>query len=569
MANLAWQGALAAARFVVNNPEYVKYGYKTVVAAKSAFDKVHDAKRGIQKRPAQQTPKSSPEKQSPIKKQKPAEMPSHSESDHDMDTNTSAAASISPGNVASGVGVADVALNPPEKTEQEPMRHSRIYKKKNRFTVHISEFQKVPLLFATGQPVNTQTNILPWRSSGMYMNHSEMAMLQALTSRYRYVGCRHNFTNFSTHSAQISGSTTFNVQYGGVNCYSGVFSERQLGHYMISKIGNSWTPPTNCFTHEETINTFSSNQRERGYKQWQPRLWVHPKVHHRDVDGKTIYSNTFDPLDHCTTTIGNMPHKTFEHIFPERWRNGFWGAPGYVWGSTTIADSANLQHTNQGFATLEHAASTHRYPMAGMGPDHIGQCDDVCPSYFQQQSSMAVMKPNTGVNYHTLMEDTTQISQPVFLFGFVIPIPEDLANDPNIFVSFELESELLVEYENLLDTTTDILTNRNWVVKHDNIGSWSAPRDDAQGFVPGVNIINAIASRTSTMFGEENPKHYLGAENNRLTPYTANQIKLGGYFSTSQYSPDIQPNGNTGRAIMIDTDSSYNAASHDIALGKQ
>lgn len=438
------------------------------------------------------------------------------------------------------VGVFNVETTPPEYIPEHPTTLKTIFRKKNRFTVNVKDFTGPPGGLDPNGFLDVATNIIPWRSSACYMNDAEADNLWKNSAKYRYIRCAHKLSNFTTHSGFVSGSDKWSIQYGGITCYSGTTDEQHLGNYGMFNSPDGVA--MNRTTHSVIKDFFSASYRMRGFRPWPCKLMVRPKVY-ASLNGpvRDHFAFTFDPIDHCTTTVGQLPDTTFSHTFPERWRSE-WSAPGEMW----YKDPQTAQpfvNASGGAAFSDGTANGKTAIMGLYRSVGTGKYEDVCPPIPAQQS---IFHPSANNTYDraSLMDDTTQVSMPVFMFGFMVPLPPAALPDVNIFVSFEIESELEVEYVPMMTAIGEVVRNRQWYNKA-NTSNFAVQVED-------INVIGTAVGRASDFGGTA--REFVGLEVNRTIPVN---FRVGGTDAitlSGNGEPHFQGTGNLGFVPFTKTD---------------
>ena len=356
---------------------------------------------------------------------------------------------------------------------------TRVYRKRNHFYIDVNA--ENTYAFSTGLFGNfTGMHSLPWRSQFMYMNANEFLQLNNNCVKYRYKECSIKFSNMMTHTGTLGGTSDphINMTYNGVMCYAGISNARVLGPYSMVTKENK--PVDHGTVHD---NWSDADRQPQTYREWNTHVSMLPQVKslvEGAQGGSAILNTNVNLWDTAYAKLGDLPIKEFTRSMTERrWRN----ALGYtrMMGTTDITNGYGPPQASMygghaypgdgdGYVGLTEAGvkgaiTNGRFPnfLNCQYPGHSsysamiadsGQLgkyfgEDIDPDVSTQSSIM--YNDVAGANISSL---THRNPYDLFYFGFSVPKPT--GQDPHVYVSFTIESELEVEYVNEMDINQDL-----------------------------------------------------------------------------------------------------------------
>ena len=449
---------------------------------------------------------------------------------------------------------------------------TKTFRKRNLFFIDVSYNRTMPMPDTTGGFLETGAHIIPWRSPFMYMNISEYMSMQDVALKYRYKKCSFKFSNFSAHTGVLAtGDAHINFQYNGVMGWSGLVSGQTVGpHYMYHKNGNERSD----LNHYDVWSAFSNPQRDRGYRPYTNYLGLLPQI--QDIvgcppggtDGANVTSRIsfFDPMDAAFMEFGKLPISNFERTMTERrWRNGwkntrmmgnvvdpntypmhssevmYGGAPFIMKAGNSVNRPSNGRYPNDnGWLDQPNSGNMMwHHTVIGM-QEMLAQysCDDIDPDVSAQPSAIGRSISEAGISGVTLRNPLD-----TFYFGFSVPSPT--GQDPIVYMSFMLESELEVEIVPHFDSNND-WSNQQYLY------NWGGGTDNVQVVGDGTPFIRQRMIRAADRdAGDVQTQGYInriGYRQLQHTPMTTNSTAGGkpGTDPCGDYPAALHTNLNSG-----------------------
>lgn len=403
-----------------------------------------------------------PKKNPPQNQQAPATAaPTDAPTDAPMDT---AAATSGPSTTStefSNVEVVGPCIDHPTTTRVT-------FRKQRRFTLNIDGPSNAafPPLKWDGSTFYCENdwNIIPWKSSSFYMSGSEICELHAAASKFRVVDMGYKMTNFTAHSGNKGGTgPNLNMHYGGIGFDSVVIGQRELGTHSIRDITKDGNP-------QEYHDGVAIKMTECGYSEypWHLRYYADGVV--RTPGGNTLVE--IRRLEKYATFQLGSPAVTQGRFTPPEKK---WFTTVGLRGRAQVVE-VGLSKTMSALGTLANVwpFTTDELSNQALGHSSTGT-QIVCPndgdrtlwqylhfntcqseaapmSWFRngQNSADHITYPGMTVG---AQGNGTFMDTPVVAFRPVVPPTPDLS-DPNIMVSFVLESDMTIEYVPLLGDGT-------------------------------------------------------------------------------------------------------------------
>lgn len=335
--------------------------------------------------------------------------------------------------------VALVQTNIPGCVRYKPVFHTRVYRKKNRFFIDALNYGNAATNWTAQGVTGPLSHCIPWKCNAMYMDSNEMYHLHYTSARYRYKRAAFRFSNLTSHTGTLqgTGTTTLNFSYNGLLYYANIASRREIGPFSI--VGASGT----LKTYVDVNKDFSEPIRNEGYRNLDYHISLGTDIHEYTPQTSSVKFKLPNLIDMAYTRSSSMPISEFKHDIPLVWRTSFGSiTPGTVRNPSTPQIAAyndsmgNRKLPGPNSAMLIGAMQRNSYAR-GTTAENVFT-EDIAPIPSRTQSAYgADPTQNADIEYH--------VKPDAFYFGFMVPNPSE--TDPHIYIGFELESEVEVEYE--------------------------------------------------------------------------------------------------------------------------
>ncbi len=359
--------------------------------------------------------------------------------------------------------VQDIKINRPIIIPSKPKILRKTYYKKNQFYINaINKFgDDLVAIYGHSQAKSMTWHTVPWRHSSMYMNDREWRNLQGISKMYRYKKCAFRFSNITCHTGLLTGTGTPSVQlgYNGVLCMSNILGVDEIGPTTVMYSGTTQPAAASNVKKE-----FSHPSRTHGYKPYPFHLKTCSQMNQIDLTTSAQMGRFQLPniMDRMYTKVGSFPHTEWGTEIPDRWRNSFGTiTPG------TFLYKANAEFSSANTADSEYMGDSLGIRPIGNGNGRLYGCHSRMikgdGDYYNAENIFPVLnrqQSNYGSSKYGYIDDLTLIKHdPMqFVFGFTLPVPEGTV-EPNVYIAFELESEVEVEYVPLtFDNDNDFLS---------------------------------------------------------------------------------------------------------------
>lgn len=373
-------------------------------------------------------------------------------------------------------GVANSAICRPGYISPKGSSTTKTYRKVNRFSVNINEHPTIAVPDEDGH-VQRVCHVVPWRDAYMYMSQQELDLLHTCCVKYRYKRAGFAFKNFTTHTANIAGSPDphLSVNYGGVLGFCGVADSESFGPWYS-------TDASGVVTNSSLVErTMSNANRSNFYREYPFHLSLIGHYAHFDTTNHTGVKSYPNVIDRAITGIGSLPiSQCVMNMTDRRWRNSRFFTNRMGVNKVNGVSRTMSERPTGGLFNIN--SNYDLYGFNNPSVRRLGQFDnlqefsnddgdDIDPNVTNQISVFGLGYPAPG-NSTTLsgayqkIETTLRDNVDLFYFGFLVPLPDN-ATEPNVFISFEMETELEVEYVPIIDADIPI-QNRNY---HATIGS--------------------------------------------------------------------------------------------------
>ena len=347
-------------------------------------------------------------------------------------------------NMSTSVTAVTVCPPPYIAAAYQPPPITLQYRKKNRFYIDASNYKNVTDRDWTNGNSGPLMHCMPWKSSAMYMNNNEAVELQMLSKAYRYKECGFRIANVTTHTGDITGSGDphINLSYNGVLCFAGTTSRHDVGPtYICNDQGQ-------IVRHHDVERVFSAPRRDMMYQKFDFNIGA-------IATASTIKNNHLDPtgqvnlkapnfMERMYTQSSAFPVTEFKQSLPDRWRMSTGSYAPVAWRNSSQVSSGTDYMDGQGYVAVGTQVLTggHKRNLryeTGPSDGELPYYDNFCVQPNRQSSIF-------GFNDAQNIDDLTLMKMSVddFLFGFMVPVPTN--QEPHIYLAFEIESFLTVEY---------------------------------------------------------------------------------------------------------------------------
>lgn len=370
--------------------------------------------------------------------------------------------------------VQDIRINRPVIMKSSPGTVTKRFYKKNQFYINaLDNFNSEKTAVKSYGLAHTKWHCMPWRHSGFYINDREWRNLQGISKAYRYKKCGFKMSNVTCHTGLLTGTGTPSVQlgYNGVLCMSNILSMNDIGPSTV--VNESGDVLAGATVKEMISNPY----RTKGYKKFPFHLDTTTQVNQLDYTGIDQFTTLQLPniMDRMYTKIGSFPHTEWGTVIPDRWRSSFGSVtPGsMLWNTNEEWNQDEVKFKNgygdsMGYRELGGSMTNRIARLYGCHSRNVSlnpwiNNDNIYPVENRQQSIYG------NSNFQNIDDLTLIKNDPQqFVFGFTLPVPEG-TNEPNVYIAFELETEIEVEYVPLtFDSDGDYISNTILPVQPDS-----------------------------------------------------------------------------------------------------
>ena len=394
----------------------------------------------------------------------------------------------------------------PSVSSHGPTTSKKTFRLRNNFCIPITTKrdwpQKLIPLNGGGKGVITEWVGIPWKSQAMYMDVESATLLENTTLGHRFTRASFRLTNFTTHTGNMSGggAPTINQTYGGIGFHSVVGSSRTLGKYFICNKAKPEAP----LQHEEVHDYMASAHRDPHYKDFPYRLTqvAHNYYYTKDKHTGVAVRRLEDYANYSLSAPSNIEFHAFpkqKHWYSGRIARAEQAATYQVGVGDRLKDkfintlpvdktSANEIYNGNAQCWGIHPATYLDHEKKIMAPFKNIMPQNAAPiSFYSANDNSAInsvtQDPDKFNGVGNIMGNASPHTEND-LFAFKIEVPPTLNDaDPNVMVSFTMETELEVEYidalnvadnrmlEYVTDNGTDFdfvqprLTKLAWVMK--------------------------------------------------------------------------------------------------------
>lgn len=353
---------------------------------------------------------------------------------------------------------------PPAITGVQSSRR-KIYRTVNHFCVPVTTDPSAELIAGAGSfPfLNSRFLGVPWKSSNMYMSRQELYDLQTRCSKWKPLRCAVEFSNFSTHTGNLTGTGTgaakIQMNYSGVMYESIQGTPDDLGPAIINFANDAIAA-----THKQTSDAFSRIGRPINVSSYEFGLLQSPLQ-----DG--IYTNIATPTtptkydqikyvswnERSHLQMQNPYHTKLQVELKEDWISPYQMQQPYDRGAATGFPPNGIN----GIGTVASDGMPNYFRgQYAFNKSAVTQGFNICTKPLN--SFMSTNRDGAIVPVGTTTADLTAYTrnglQPAALYktpeiwGWrVVPPPTIDGGDPNIMVQFTVEAELEVEYCDMMD----------------------------------------------------------------------------------------------------------------------
>ena len=428
--------------------------------------------------------------------------------------------------------------------QSTPQLQKVYFKKQRRFVINVqsASTNKAPKAYdklANGTQflIQDDWHAIPYKSSGFYMTHRELAMLNAGCSKFRIVKAGYRMTNFSSHTGNVqTGGPSLNMHYGGVGFDSLIIDQRLLGPHKIG------TYDYQDFYHTDVARIMADG----GYSEYPFHLFYLPSEILKNGTTSLYSVRHLEKMANfqlgspaVTTAIFEAPPKrwfsTFENrsfifdlgvkkdglagrTFSEYDIGGLmtispWQTADLKAAAVTVNNSPYMvtQPNRDNRTTFVKDSSDNLKRNIALG-FNVFPADGAPPSFFNNQWANE-KRPTQGNATHNTTE--------VHLFRPVLPPTPD-GSDPNVMVSFTMETICEVEYMPIIGDNSlsfgPIMRALDWTSK-------GTSTFDLQQ--PNYNTFDVNGRFTDhghdvpIHFADYNKPKYSGVDGNDFTTYDA------------------------------------------------
>lgn len=385
-----------------------------------------------------------------------------------------------------------VTTNLPGRISYKPAIHTKIFRKKNRFYIDAKNWGNAGANWLPAGYTSGLAHCIPWKANHCYMDVNESYELHYKSSKYRYKRCAVKFSNMTSHTGQIQGTggSVINLSYQGLLCYSQVASRNMIGPFGIIS-GNS-----NTFkTYTDVFTDFSDPNRSEGYRELDYHISLGTNLD--TIGTSAVQLKLANLIDMANTRTASIPDSEFVCELPHVWRSSLGSiTPGTLRNPINFnnADETNdSQGTNRSAPTNPIVVGAHqRNPLIKQAAARWSEC--ICP---RPNRTQHVYGQLASQNYDNDPHHEGDADEPdAFYFGFMVPNP--IGADPFIYLGFELETELEVEWEEWCSTSHAHNKSNNFAIGTpavDRSATWGAiayptPKPIVlQNYIAGQSVI--------------------------------------------------------------------------------
>lgn len=364
----------------------------------------------------------------------------------------------------------------PSISTNGPTTSKRTFRVRNNFCIPITTKrdwpQKLIDLNGGGKGVVTEWVGIPWKSQAMYMDVESACLLDNTTLGHRFTRASFRLTNFTTHTGNMSGggAPTINQTYGGIGFHSIVGSSRTLGKYFICDKAK----PEAVLQHEDVHDFMSAKHRDPHYKEFPYRLTQVAHNYYYDPNKLNSYSGVaVRRLEDYANYSLSAPSNIEFHAFPKQ-KHWYSGRIARAEQTATYQDAVDDRLKDKFINTLPldkvsaNAIFNGNAQVWGIHPptylDHdkknTAPFKNILPqnaapiSFYSANDNSAIADVDTTNGVGNIMGNASPHIEND-LFAFKIEVPPTLNDaDPNVMVSFTMETELEVEYIDALNANT-------------------------------------------------------------------------------------------------------------------